>query len=124
MKIILASVLAVCLASAAFAGDDVVLPPAQYDHPFTGELHVISAPYWEINKRCRGHEQNARVQACAATTWMRATAAEPAHMRCIIVLPAYDPVIGVTNEFLALLMRHEIGHCNGWPADHAGGHYE
>ena len=38
---------------------------------------------------------------------------------CYIALPT-DRILAANHTTYAAVMRHEIGHCNGWPDDHKG----
>jgi hypothetical protein len=90
----------------------VALPPVEFDHEYTGKLVVLKEDtYLFIRHVCRD-VPNAR--ACSYRT--------------------YDSISGATLSCLILLgpdvhenpkvMQHEIGHCNGWPGDHPGAHYD
>ena len=105
------------LAALAFAGVflclpayalvlDIPLPPARYDRAYTGELKTINADIADVHKLC-GSPYGLRVFACA----------KPDIGKCTIVLPRVEDG-GVTKQQRERLRRHEIGHCNGWPADH------
>jgi hypothetical protein len=85
-----------------------LLPPPEYDQPYTGELTVTT------------HETQADVlEACGynPATWKwRPLACAKVSLsgeRCHIHLPPDYLIIrqGKTREGV---MRHEIGHCNGW----------
>lgn len=86
-----------------------ILPPKQYDHPYTeGTLtieEVDSVP--ELLAVCK--LKQARALGCAF----------PRAGSCRIVL-VRESVIKSYNWTRALMLRHEIGHCNGWPGDHPG----
>jgi hypothetical protein len=75
------------------------IPPPQYDHPYHGPLVVHEVSESEAFARCHG------APACAFP---------PGHGHpCVIVLPRGSPA-------LALMRRHELGHCNGRPSYHPG----
>src|SRR5262249_33090908 len=50
--------------------------------------------------------------ACARRTWSNV---------CEIYVLGNEIALGQYGATIALLLRHEIGHCNGWGGDHAGG---
>jgi hypothetical protein len=84
------------------------LPPPEYDKKFDGEMtvSVFDNPY-EVQKRC---EKTKSMVACSLV-------GIPG--RCIIVRVSdeYISAKGLTPE---LVLRHEMAHCLGWPADHPG----
>ena len=93
----------------------IAMPPAEYDHSYPGQLYVLERPIAEIDEICCGgepHPTMGRVLACAI----------PMPDRCIIFLPKVEPG-GVSKPQQDRFRRHEIAHCNGWLADHAGGQY-
>jgi hypothetical protein len=73
------------------------VPPPAYDHAYRGRLIVHVLPDSAASAACHGGD--------ACSTRQGGT--------CIVILPR-------GHRALALLRRHEIGHCNGWPADHPG----
>jgi hypothetical protein len=91
-----------------------LVPPAQYDKPYTGRLTVDTVP-----------TQRALAEICpiaAARTPNLIGCAMRAHdgSHCRIVLVAEGVVVALGSS-RARIMRHEIAHCNGWPGDHPGG---
>ena len=83
----------------------IPLPPPEYDHPYSGIVVTTVAKSLEhVRELCP--IPNAKY-GCA---FRYGTG-------CLIVLaPDADIVaVGWTTE---LAKRHEIGHCNGWPANH------
>ncbi|MGQ0740946.1 MAG: hypothetical protein ACT4OG_01435 [Alphaproteobacteria bacterium] len=93
------------------AGASTFLPPSNYDRPYPGLLRVVTLPYWTVSKRCgvRPYDGH-RAEACAFR----------GPNTCLIVLPE---VAEVGEEEAALLLRHEIAHCNGWPHHHPSAHF-
>jgi hypothetical protein len=77
-------------------------PPARYDHPYAGPVVERVVPEVEVHSLCMSMGSDAIGTACS---WR-------SKGTCYIVLPsdARAPV--------ATFRRHEIAHCNGWPADH------
>jgi hypothetical protein len=90
-------------ASSAFAGssDYRVPPPASYDHaPLTTAPYVVR----DIDKHCAAFASDGR-KAVACSGIVGAI--------CFIFI---EP--GLAGRDYELVYRHEIAHCNGWPADH------
>ena len=84
------------------------LPPLEFDHPYVGALAVTRprSPA-ELLVVCGGAGHG---------------------VGCAFPSPDSSHVVILADEGLAaagldprIVMRHEIGHCNGWGADHAGG---
>jgi len=98
---------AALLVTSAYAA---ALPPLEYDHPYKGHLDVVVAENAEqIRIGCRKTGGGSLRLACALRYEDHCT---------IVRRPEADLLrAGFTLE---VVMRHEIGHCNGWPQDHAG----
>jgi hypothetical protein len=82
-----------------------MLPPEHYDHPYNGELEIVR------------HETLADIQAaCPTIAAPLACAKVLSASKCEIHLPPdyMYPRYSVTAD---VIMRHEIGHCNGWKHD-------
>jgi hypothetical protein len=79
----------------------VLEPPPQYNHPYKGPVIEYVLPRAEARAMCR--KRSAWADACS---WTK-------DGKCYIVLPRGGPV-----KSLAPYRRHEIAHCNGWPANH------
>jgi hypothetical protein len=79
----------------------VLEPPPQYNYPYKGPVIEYVLPRAEARAMCR--KRNAWADACS---WTK-------DGKCYIVLPVGGPV-----KQLAPYRRHEIAHCNGWPASH------
>ena len=86
-----------------------ILPPEQFDHPYTGLVIVH-----------RLKTEGVMREICAdidANVWLGCS--YKLKHACLIVLAA-EPVMrayGITGN---MVFRHEEGHCNGWPASHSG----
>ena len=106
-SILPAAIAAAMLATPASA--DFGPPPAEYAGPYTGELHIIQVPPLEVRRMCwdrPGQLAHAGKLGCAIV--------QPEHDHCTII--AADRILhGVSPE---RIIRHEIGHCKGWAADH------
>jgi hypothetical protein len=84
------------------------LPPVQYDHPVSGPVEVIDIESEErLRQLCHMTQthQGTNVIGCAGR--------KPD--RCVIYLGPIPASSGITRN---INLRHELGHCNGWPADH------
>jgi hypothetical protein len=91
----------------------IALPPPEFDHPYTeGILTVSIMDVRDIQNECgSGSNILGSIYACSVPI-KEANA-------CRIVLPKVEVGI-VTQMQQDRLRRHEIGHCNGWAADHVG----
>lgn len=94
-----------------------VIPPVEYDHPFAGAIHYYVVDnvgdLWKYCQRdtlgCTVDHEGLPIPAAWAGTWKKDG--------CFIVL-ASDAMIRNAGYTTAIVKRHEIGHCNGWPPDH------
>jgi hypothetical protein len=80
-------------------------PPARYNHPYNGPVVERVMPVADVRALCMSKGASARGVACS---WVSDGA-------CYIVLPNDEQAPVPTYR------RHEIAHCNGWPADHPHG---
>jgi hypothetical protein len=80
-------------------------PPARYNHPYEGLVDERVMPVAEVRALCRSVGASGPFVACA---WVSDGV-------CHIVLPNDEPAPVSTYR------RHEIAHCNGWPANHPRG---
>jgi hypothetical protein len=105
--------LALAIATPA-AADPVplrLIPPKQYDRPYKGDLQVTVAK----------SQQHVR-ELCPGTKFGWIGALGCAHVignKCCVIM-APDADITKAGFPPDLIKRHEIAHCNGWPADHKG----
>jgi hypothetical protein len=84
-----------------------ILPPPQYDHPYLGGkvlIHRLSD--WQARRRCEMVGLGP-VDGCAYIHGGR---------DCHVVVSTARPA-----QVQSTVVRHEVAHCNGWPADHPGG---
>jgi hypothetical protein len=92
-----------------------VLPPPEYDHPYDGELIIArDVPPLLMRLACRTFTGPFLAPTgCAGRD-------RPSPGQCTIILApvSYVHHIGWRYDYT---LRHEIGHCNGWPKDHSGG---
>src|SRR5262245_57117399 len=86
----------------------MILPPVQYDKYYEGDLTIrIVQTLDELLAACRG--TNRMWLACSMVY----------EKNCIIyMLP--DETTRKHGWTTGLLLRHEMGHCNGWRGDHPG----
>jgi hypothetical protein len=105
--------LALVAASAATAAEGPrLIPPKEYDRPFSGTVIIVPARDQDhVRKLCPRAAFNPDFPALACT-YREATV-------CRIVM-APDADIIKAGFPPALVKRHEIAHCNGWAADHWG----
>lgn len=81
-----------------------VEPPARYMHEYKGNLTVYTVSEGEAHRVC------SQLFGESPTTFypnMRGCANGDAQ-QCTVVVTANKPHV----------FRHEVAHCNGWPADH------
>jgi hypothetical protein len=83
-----------------------ILPPPEFDKPYDGDLTIRMLPTFEA-LRVACNVYNPKMLACARHN----------EKSCIIYL-VEDEVMRERGWNSGLLLRHEIGHCNGWPGDH------
>ena len=77
----------------------VLEPPPQYHHPYSGTVVEMVLPLAKARPLCSKH--GVLADACS---WTK-------DGKCYIVIPRDGPV-----KVLAPYRRHEVAHCNGWPA--------
>lgn len=87
-------------------------PPAQYAHAYTGHLTLFQVPQDQVVTLCRQlFEGNG---SDILTT--------PTQKGCAWQVPGSCVVITISQDFRGVqpedVLRHELGHCNGWPPDH------
>jgi hypothetical protein len=89
-----------------------MLPPLEYDHPYDGELKFITDLDQDTIKRMCGPKTSV---ACILGGGKLSYAY--AAKECWIALARQEEIdrLGLNRE---MVIRHEIGHCNGWPLDH------
>ena len=86
----------------------MILPPEQYDHDYEGDLTIkIVDTIEELRALCKLDAP--QLLACSTHN----------SQSCLIVM-VKDKVMRQRGWTTGLLLRHERGHCNGWPGDHAG----
>jgi hypothetical protein len=108
------ALLATLAATSAAAEGLRVVPPKEYDYPYNGVVLVVQA-----------RDQNHVRELCPTAVFNTGEALGCAQVTrlnwgvsgCRIVMAPDDEIKrpGVPPD---LVKRHEMAHCNGWPADH------
>jgi hypothetical protein len=87
-----------------------VIPPEEFDHPFGGTTRVWrSSDQAEIKAKCPP----------SAFPYHLGCGGKSATGQCHILM-ADDETIRKHGWTPEIVLRHEIGHCNGWPPNHKG----
>src|SRR5262245_22654434 len=93
---------------------DHPLPPLEYDHPYQGPVVVYRAADQEdMRQKCNRTDLPPFIPIFGCS-W----AANDKHP-CLIVV-GDDATITKWGWTRNIVLRHEVGHCNGWPQDHGG----
>jgi hypothetical protein len=90
----------------------VMLPPPEFDHEYKGRLTILKEPDYSLVQYVCKDVPNAI--ACNFRTFDSISGAT---ISCLIML-------GPLAHENAEVLRHEMGHCNGWPGDHPDAHYD
>jgi hypothetical protein len=85
-----------------------ILPPVEFDKPYDGDLVLIQVDT----------EQDV-AELCRLKGPRLGCAYRIGYSRCAVTI-ASDAAIRARGWTRELVMRHELGHCNGWPGDHPG----
>lgn len=106
--------LLLCAASTALAGprDPEWNPPAAYDHPYRGELHLHRVPVGQVDEACIA--LYTREGKPASWRWEVTASQHGCAVRkatsCEVIIPL-GPIMRAPPS---AILRHEVGHCNGW----------
>jgi hypothetical protein len=112
----------------------VPLPPARFDHPPTHRVTVMHVPFGLIDNACRARgilAPTAFIGANRTVALLDEVAGAGFEIQAcswtsgddrFVILPQVGTG-GVTKDFEACALRHEIGHLNGWPASHPDAHF-
>jgi hypothetical protein len=106
--------LALALAATASNAQPLqLMPPHEYDHPYTGaNLEMVMArDQAQVRELCPRAVFSDYIGALACSMRLDANNCR------IIISPAAIKARGLP---LDVVLRHETAHCNGWPADHKG----
>ena len=101
----------------ALAASQRLLPPLEYDRPYTGGLVVMKLESNEDVLLICPQVTKVPVKACAQHTLVKRKDGSWTH--CTIYMPV-DSVIISAGYKPDTIYRHELGHCNGWGDDHKG----
>jgi hypothetical protein len=89
-------------------------PPPEFDKPYEGILAIYRMPLADVQKLC-----SVNTYACS---WVKHIPISQIGDRiaCYIIISP-DDVLAQRGERQGYndVLRHEIGHCNGWPSDHS-----
>src|SRR5262249_32076184 len=87
------------------------IPPVEFDHPFDGKATIYYATdeIWNPCGKIRKDYPDGDLAGCA---W-------PHDGQCTIIIAPLKILrkYGITPR---IVLRHELGHCNGWGQDYAG----
>ena len=87
---------------------NLILPPVEYDKPYEGNLVVQEvATIEELIATC-GVPRKWALGCATLTSW-----------GCHVYLVP-ESLMKKYGWWREAMMRHELGHCNGWPGDHPG----
>ncbi len=89
-------------------------PPTRYAQPFKGRVLVYPLSSWDIISRC------GMAYACTPIGGDRPSRMKTVKTCSIVVMKVGSSVFGkvIDKQSYNNLVRHEKGHCNGWPANH------
>jgi hypothetical protein len=105
--------LALAAAPAAAEPRLLILAPPEYDHPYKGTLTwQMAHDQQQVRDACPKVAFKLGVALACSLRWEKENA-------CLIVL-APEEDMKKAGLPLEMIKRHEIAHCNGWPADHKG----
>lgn len=93
-------------------------PPARYNHPYEGKIFVRMVHPRDVPAACRALYRRSGLAH-------RVNTIRPDQLGCSVVWHDPDECSVViidrpspTGRTPEELIRHELGHCNGWPSDH------
>jgi|SRR5262245_30346840 hypothetical protein len=110
MRTLIIIALAVLASEAQAQG---LLPPKEYDRPYKGELELIRArDQAEVRARCDQRINFGKHAIACASAWPRLN-------QCRIIMLSDEDIVALGYDPV-VVMRHEIGHCNGWSSLHTG----
>jgi hypothetical protein len=112
-----------------------LLPPPQYDHPPAMPVLAYVLTEAEIQRVCTaiaGAPERGKVLGGCAGTIASPRWVGPQFIAMMGGVPVYwTPPNGpkcwvniadnIKGALLKVVWRHELAHCNGWPANHPGG---
>jgi hypothetical protein len=85
----------------------LILPPAEFDKPYEGKLIVTELP----------NKEEVRIDCGLPEPKLACAFPRPHKSECEIIVAPEEHIL--RDGYLpAIVMRHEIGHCNGWSEKH------
>jgi hypothetical protein len=91
-----------------------ILPPLEYDYPYPGTLTIERGTKEYVVEQCRG------ISPTACTKRSYNAGGTVALQQCRIIIANDDILMLAQPWSYYTLLRHEIGHCNGWGPNHEG----
>ncbi len=92
-------------------------PPARYDHSPTSRVDIVRLSVRDLQKACFNKRYPVATMAGCAKHLKNPD-------RCVIFV-ANRPIVNLGLSAIVaplvtpeMVLRHEMGHCNGWPANH------
>src|SRR5262249_9567925 len=89
-----------------------ILPPVGYDHAYGGTLHINRLNSQAAIRLQCPYTNFGNFPALGCVSYL-------AGNLCIVNI-ATDDLLATVGVDFDIALRHEIGHCNGWPATHPG----
>jgi hypothetical protein len=89
------------------------LPPLEFDYPYPGELTIECGTKEYVVEQCRGISPT----ACTKRSNKVDGSAAP---QCRIIIVNDDELMRQQPYPYDIMLRHEVGHCNGWGPNHEG----
>ncbi|WP_323775963.1 hypothetical protein [Leisingera sp.] len=87
-------------------------PPARYDHEYAGALTIVRVPQKQVVTLCRQLFKGNRSDLVVTNTQKGCAWRYEGECTVITIDRVYQ------NIQPKDVIRHETGHCNGWPSDH------
>lgn len=90
-------------------------PPARFDHRYGGTLIVHRLKQSDIPAACKKiFKDNVKLLLQVTNQQKGCAVVKKKENLCVIVIP--DSMYrGISPKSV---LRHEVGHCNGWPSNH------
>ncbi|MER9912791.1 hypothetical protein NKJ71_19385 [Mesorhizobium sp. M0050] len=88
-------------------------PPARFDHAYSGKLTVRYLPQKQVVAACAKLFAKYKVAAKSSLV-QRGCSAITSDTSCTVIV--VDKTFALATP--EAVLRHEMGHCNGWPASH------
>ena len=93
-------------------------PPVEYDKPYEGVLITQRLPIDQLHKICAPYQLACTMPISTGPNgigWRLGF--DGNRVACLMILPP-DSYILEHHQDPKEVLRHELGHCNGWPSDH------